>query len=117
MRLSLPALALIAATALGGCTSSEPVLVGPETYMLTGTGAWSWSSGDALAGDLYRNAEAFCQRQGNHAMPVSERSVDGSLSRFAQASLRFRCLAEGDPELRRPRMQRAPDVVIEDRRG
>jgi hypothetical protein len=85
--------------------------------MLTNTGAWSWSSGDALAGDLFREADTFCRGQGKQVMPVRMRSVDGSLSRFAQSSVQFRCLAAGDPELRQPDLERAPDVVIEDRRG
>lgn len=105
------ALAVMTACSVGG-----PVPIGRDTYMLSNTGAWSWSSGDALAGDLFREAATFCAGQGRQVQPVNMRSVDGGMSRFAQSTIQFRCLAEGDPELRRPNLVSRPDVVIEDRR-
>ena len=106
---------LFAATTLAGCASPGPVPMGKDTYMLSGTGAWSWSSGAALKGDLFREADAFCLSRGKQLMPVNTASNDGSFSRFAQAELQFRCLAEGDPELARPNLEPVPNVRIENR--
>jgi hypothetical protein len=87
--------------------------MGRDTYMLSSTGAWSWSSGAALKGDLYREADAFCRSQGKAMMPARSISNNGSFSEFAQAEVQFRCLAEDDPELRRPHTE--PNVIIENR--
>lgn len=115
MKRFLSLLSLLVATALAGCASPGPVPMGKDTYMLSGTGAWSWSSGAALKGDLFREADAFCRSQGKQLMPVNTASNDGSFSQFAQAELQFRCLAEGDPELARPNLQPVPNVRIENR--
>ena len=106
---------LIATSVVAGCASSGPAPMGRDTYMLSSTGAWSWSSGGALKGDLFREADALCKSQGKQLMPVNTASRDGSFSQFAQAEIQFRCLAEGDPELARPALEAVPNVRIENR--
>ena len=96
-----------------GCSSSGPVPMGKDTYMLSNTGAWSWSSGSALKGDLFREANDFCQSQGKQLMPINTNSIDGGFSNFAHAEVQFRCLANNDPELKRPNLQPMPNVRIE----
>lgn len=111
-------LALIATTGLitlTACAASGPVQVGRDTYMVANTGAWSWSSGAVLKGDLYQQANTFCQSRGLEVQPTNTSSNNGSFSGFAHAELQFRCLANGDPELGRPLMRTAPNVVIENR--
>ncbi len=101
---------------LTGCANSGPAQIGPDTYMVANTGAWSWSSGAALKGDLYQQANAFCATQGKQAMPVNAVSNDSAMgfnAPFAHAEIDFRCLATGDPELGRPIIKPAPNVVIE----
>ena len=101
---------------LAGCANSSPAPVGKDTYMVANTGAWSWSSGEGLEGDLLREADAFCRSQGKQPMPVSMNTKDGSFSQFGHASLQFRCLSEGDPDLQRPNLRSVPSMVIEDQR-
>ena len=108
-------LMLTAVFIAAGCATSDPVPMGKDTYMLSNTGAWSWSSGAALKGDLFREADAFCKSQRKHLMPVNTSSKDGGFSQFAQADIQFRCLAEGDPELARPTLEPVPNVRIENR--
>jgi hypothetical protein len=98
---------------LVGCAASGPVQAGRDTYMVANTGAWSWSSGAALKGDLFQQANAFCQSRGLEVQPINTASNNGSFSQFAHAELQFRCLASDDPELARPRVRKVPDVVIE----
>lgn len=93
-----------------GCASSLPVPMGPDTFMLENTGAWSWSSGNSLKADLYREADAFCRERGQHLMPIEASANHGSLTRFAHAELQFRCLNEKDAELGRPHLP--PDTTI-----
>lgn len=83
--------------------------------MLSNTGAWSWSSGDGLASDLLREANTFCLGQGKQMMPVNVKSKDGGFDQFGHASIQFRCLREGDPQLQQSTLQRGPDLVVETR--
>lgn len=107
---------LVNAALLSACASTaEPVPMGKDTYMLANTGAWSWSSGSELKGELFRQADAFCRSQGKNLMPVSTNEKDANFQQFAHSELQFRCLADGDPELRRPTMEQAPNVVIENK--
>jgi hypothetical protein len=82
--------------------------------MIANTGAWSWSSGAGLEGDLLREADAFCRSQSKQPMPVRMNATDGSFSQFGHASLQFRCLSDGDPDLQRRNLRSVPNVVIED---
>lgn len=95
------------------CAASGPVQIGRDTYMVANTGAWSWSSGAALKGELYQQANAWCHSRGLLIQPIITNANNGSLSDFAHAELQFRCLNPGDPEIHRPFLGRAPDVVIE----
>lgn len=105
--------AVAAATiAVTGCTSG-PVLMGQDTYMMTGTGAWSWTAGAEVKGTLYQEATKFCRSEGKEFMPLHSRQNDANMAgSWAHAELQFRCLTHGDPELARPNMQPAPDAVV-----
>ena len=104
---------VVLAGAFAGCTDEGPAPVGKDTYMLANTGAWSWSSGDGLASDLFRKADAFCRSRGRQLMPVRVASKDGGFNQFGHASLEFRCLNETDPQLEQPSFRNVPNVVIE----
>ena len=116
MRRVLFLASLVNIALLSACASpGGPVPMGKDTYMLSNTGAWSWSAGAELKGELFREADAFCRGQGKNLMPESTATKDANFSQFAHAELQFRCLADGDPELKRPTMVQAPNVVIENR--
>lgn len=104
---------LVLTIGLSACSSSRPVPMGPDTFMLANTGAWSWSSGGELKAELYREADRFCHERGKQMMPVNAVSKDASFTQFAHAEIHFRCLAPGDPELARPDMRPIPDMTIE----
>ena len=99
---------------LSGCASGV-VPIGPDTYMMSDTGAWSWSSGGNLKAGIYKEAYAFCQKEGKEMMPVNTNQTDANFSTFARAEVQFRCLAKGDSELRRPTMEKTPDIVIQNK--
>jgi hypothetical protein len=93
------------AISIAACANSgDPVPMGRESYLLSSTGAWSWSAGGALKADLYREANAFCRSQGREWLPVHAVTTDGSFSTFARAEVEFRCLAKDDPALQQPRL-------------
>jgi hypothetical protein len=106
-------LSVVLTIGLSACSGSGPVPIGQDTFMLSNTGAWSWSSGSTLKADLYREANEFCRHRGQHVMPVNSISNNANFSQFAHSEIQFRCLAEGDPDLSRPTMRHVPDVTIE----
>jgi hypothetical protein len=97
---------------LSGCASGI-VPIGQDTYMMSDTGAWSWSSGANLKAGIYREAYEFCRQQGKEMMPVNTYQKNANFREFAHAEVQFRCLNKDDPEYRRPTMVKTPDVIIQ----
>lgn len=99
---------------LAGCASTGVVPMGPDTFMVAKQSATGFSSGGEVAADLYREAGTYCAGQGKQMIPVNTLERDGVPGRnFANARLEFRCLAQDDPENRRPTMRPTPNVRIE----
>jgi len=92
---------------LVGCASA-PVKIGKDTYMMTNSGAWSWSSGSKLKAELYQDAQKFCAEKGLQMASVDSKARHGSFTQFAQSEITFRCLPENDPEYKRPEFKQ-PD--------
>ena len=86
---------------LSGCVSSDVISAGPDTYMVSASGA-----GFATAGvreKVYEKANAFCTARGLVMVPVSLKVVPGALGqRPPSADLTFRALKPGDPAIGRP---------------
>lgn len=79
------------ASVLTACASG-PISMGKDTYMMTDTGAWSWSSGSTLKANLYREANEFCESKGKDMLPVGAQHNHADFSTFARAELQFRCV-------------------------
>ncbi|MDM0053924.1 hypothetical protein [Variovorax sp. J22R115] len=110
--------AAVATAILAGCASSSsgPVPIGPDTYMLAKPGDFFTTSGGTVKADLYREAGAFCLKQNRQLMPVSTSSADAGIAKYASAEIQFRCLVAGDRDLKRPTMEASPDIRIEMKR-
>lgn len=99
MKRTIAAAALCVPVFLVGCATG-PAPIGPDTYMVSDTGAWSWSSGAALKAGLYKEASDFCEGQGKVALPVNSTQNNGDMAgTFAHAELDFKCVARNDPAL------------------
>jgi hypothetical protein len=86
---------------LGGCKFvSGPSPYGPDTYIVSHHNPLSGYGDDTVSAQA---AGAFCEKHGKVMLPLSSRMIDET------ASLTFRCLHPGDPELRRPPADLAPD--------
>lgn len=115
-------LALGAALLTAGCgaiselypASVQPI--GPDTYSVSAQlDRRDFSSG--LPGAQRKALEAAnetCARQGKQLLVKDTDSGTQGMHVFYQAN--FRCLSPGDPELKRPNMVPAPNIVVEDRR-
>lgn len=78
---------------LTGCASG-PQPMGKDMFIMSDTAAWSWSSGSALKANLYRDATAYCEKQGKEIVPLEERSNNSCMAidcPFAQAEIKFKC--------------------------
>jgi hypothetical protein len=89
---------------LAGCaTSTGPVAMGKDTYMIA-IGGKSLASGGELKAKAYREAGAFCGKQGKVVMPINSSQRDMSYGQDPTAEIQFMCLKDGDPDLQRPVM-------------
>ncbi len=88
---------------LGGCVSSDVIPAGPDTYMVSASGA-----GFATAGvreKVYKKANDFCAARGLVMVPFSFKARPGELGRHPpSADLVFRALKPGDPAIGRPEL-------------
>jgi hypothetical protein len=109
--------ATIVVLALTSCADSDkPVALGPDTFSVSALAA---NSRGGIAGArtiATREAGQHCQSRGQQILVTNIETGTSSNGGLGTATVTFRCLAEGDPELRRPNYQRAPDVIVETRK-
>lgn len=101
---------------LSGCASNSGVVpIGPDTFMVSRQAATGFSGLGTLKADAFQEANKYCLSQNKHIRVVntSESSPPYVLGNFPRAEVQFMCLEKEDQELTRPKMQKAPDTVIE----
>lgn len=95
---------------LSGCVSSDVISAGPDTYMVSASGA-----GFATAGvreKVYKKANDFCAARGLVMVPVSFKARPGELGRNPpSADLVFRALKPGDPAIGRPELLETDESI------
>lgn len=85
---------------LAGCGAGQVLQTGADTYSVTSSGAGF--STDGVKADVYRAANEFCAKKNLIMVEVSINTQNGALGRNPpSADLKFRCLAQGDPEIQR----------------
>ena len=103
--------AVVAFLTSGCATTSDPVRIGKDTY--SSAGSWGWSSSSSLRNDLYREAFAFCARQGKVMDALQGTGHDSRPAQWASAEVTFRCLAPEDPQYVGKQMQFQPNVRVQ----
>lgn len=107
---------LLAACVLSGCSSSGPVPIGKDTFMITKQSAGGmFVSGSEVKADILKEAYAFCTSQKKHFQIVNSNELNAIPGRMPSAEVQFMCLEEGDKEIARPKMKREADITIETR--
>lgn len=101
-------LTLIAA--LAGCgavaRSSGPMSIGPDTYRIMARASLaSQAESQKMA---FGEANGYCSSLGKKMVTTNTRSTESD-----GYEVTFRCLKDGDPDLVRPVLQKAPDTVIQ----
>jgi len=85
---------------IAGCGTGQVIQAGPNTYSVTSSGAGF--STDGVKADVYRAANEHCAQKNLVMVEDSIKTQDGALARNPpSADLRFHCLSQGDPEIKR----------------
>lgn len=108
-------LIVISLLILAGCTSTGVVPMGPDSYMISKQGSGGWTSMGKLTAEIMKEANKYCTSIQKKLMPVSTQAFPAGFGRLPEAQVQFMCLTDNDYELKRPKMQPVPDVVIENR--
>ena len=109
-------LALLSTLLLFGCASNSGVVsIGPDTFMVSHQAATGFSGLGTLKADAVKEANEYCigQNKNIRIVNTSESSPPYILGNYPRVEIQFMCLDKNDSELTRPKMQNAPDTVIE----
>jgi len=94
MRYALPASAAIVLAATTGCTSfvkPEIVPTGPNSYVLSRQSkVMGWGNLGEMKVEVYREANAFAEKQGKVMVPISINEAPVAFAKYAFFELRFR---------------------------
>ena len=104
---------------MGGCALNSGVVpMGQDTFMVSRQAATGFSGSGRLKSKALREANQFCESQGKslQVIHISEARPPYILTNFPKAEVHFMCLDANDPELKRPRLRKDADTVIEIRK-
>lgn len=105
-----------AALLLAGCASHTGVVsMGQDTFMIARQAATGFPGLGNLKGEMISEGTAHCRSMGREFQIVktSESQPPYVMGNYPRAEIEFMCLAAGDRELHRPKLQRDPDTVIQ----
>lgn len=109
-------LAWAAAAAIAGCASHTGVVpIGQDTFMIARQAATGLPGLGNLKGEIIAEGAAHCRAAGKEFQIVSTKETQPPyvMGNYPRAEIEFMCLAAGDRELRRPKLERTPDTLIE----
>src|SRR5450759_285254 len=105
---------IAAAAILSACAHSGVVSIGSDTYMIANS-EWGFTSGGVQKAKVMKEASDYCNSIGKQMLPISTSQNDVAWGKTPAAEVQFRCLSQGDPELKRPTLEPIPATVIENR--
>lgn len=111
--------ALAAASILMGCTTSSTGVLpaGPNTYTVTEVVAPIQGGGALAEQKALTEANANCQQQGRLFVPDTMNQAGNLINRYGPTgyTVTFRCLLPNDPAIATYKLERAPNVIVEQR--
>jgi hypothetical protein len=103
--------------ALASCADADkPVALGPDTFSVSALAANSRGGVAGARTIAVREAGQHCQARGQQILVTNIETGTTSNGGLGTATVTFRCLSDGDAELRRPAYQPAPNVIVETRK-
>ena len=109
-------LLFVAMLIVSGCAANSGVVpIGPDTFMVSRQAATGFSGLGTLKADAFQEANEYCLSQNKYIRVVntSESAPPYVWGNFPRAEVQFMCLDKSDVELTRPKMEKAPDTVIQ----
>lgn len=104
------------ALALSACASHTGVVsMGRDTFMIAKQQATGFPGLGNMKAEIISEASQHCASLGKELQIVStyETQPPYVLGNYPRSEIQFMCLSAGDRELQRPKLQKAPDTVIE----
>ncbi len=121
MKKSNLSLVVVTSILVGCATNSGVVPLGPDTYLVSRQGSGFWVMPTSLRNEALKEANQYCTNNKKkfsivriEMLPQIPLGQPGG-PRFPSAEIHFMCLNDNDRELTRPKMQREPDTIIENR--
>lgn len=108
--------ALIVSFALVGCASHTGIVsMGKDTYMIAKQQATGFPGLGNMKAEIISEASRHCTALGKELQIVTTQETQPPyiLGNYPRSEIQFMCLSAGDPELRRPKLEKTPDTVIE----
>ena len=102
--------------ALSACASHTGVVsMGKDTYMISKQQATGFPGLGNMKAEIIAEGSRHCAALGKEFQIVSTQETQPPyvLGNYPRSEIQFMCLAAGDRELQRPRLQKTPDTVIE----
>lgn len=104
------------AVIVAACSSTGPVPISKDTYMISKQSAGGMFVQPAsIRADIIREGAAFCMKSGKEFQIDSFRDTTAFPGRLPASEITFMCLDANDPELRRLKLRKDADTVIETR--
>jgi len=106
----------IVALALSACASHTGVVpMGRDTYMIAKQQATGFPGLGNMKAEIIAEGSRHCAGLGKEFQIVSTQETQPPyvLGNYPRSEIQFMCLAAGDRELQRPKLQKTPDTVIE----
>ncbi len=98
------------------CASHTGIVqMGKDSYMIAKQQATGFPGLGNMKAEIISEASQYCSGLGNELQIVSTQETQPPyiLGNYPRSEIQFMCLASGDRELQRPRLQKTPDTVIE----
>ncbi len=107
---------LATAMIITGCaTNSGVVSIGKDTFMVSRQAASGFSGSGNLKAEAFQEASQYCDSRGKSLQVVStyEASPPYLFGNFPKAEIQFMCLNSNDIELKRPKLMKEADTLVE----
>jgi len=104
---------------MSACASHTGVVsMGQDTFMIAKQQATGFPGLGNMKAEIIAEASQHCAALGKELQVVSTQETQPPyvLGNYPRSEIQFMCLAAGDRELQRPKLQKAPDTVIEVRK-
>lgn len=110
------AFAPLFAIALVGCANPGIVQISPDTYLLAREAHGGiFASAAGLKAGVIQDANAFAEKQGKVAVPISakEKPMGNGPAQWASFEYQFRVVDKDDPAVRRTQLVHNPNIIIQ----